>query len=157
MNPILENLTPPQKEAVTTVEGPLLVLAGPGSGKTRVITHRIAYMIQEGIPDHSILALTFTNKAAGEMKERLDQLVGIGHRLFVSTFHSMSARLLRNYAEEIGYTKSFSIHDAGDSLALVKKIINGLNLASDYFKPSSVRNRISLLKQENRSPKEAYS
>lgn len=111
MSDILAHLNEPQKEAVTTVEGPVMVIAGAGSGKTRALTHRIAYMIQEGISPFSIMALTFTNKAAKEMKERIMQLVDPSHAksVWMGTFHSIFARILRIEAEHLGFTQNFTI------------------------------------------------
>src|SRR3954464_1608414 len=126
---LTKDLTPPQKEAVLATEGPLLVLAAAGSGKTRVITRRIAYLISCGVPAWQVLALTFTNKAAGEMRERVHALLGdslSGRGLTVTTFHSLCARLLRRYAESAGLKPDFSIYDSGDQSALVKKVIEGL-------------------------------
>src|SRR5271170_6372333 len=115
---VLEGLTAPQKEAATHIDGPLLVLAGAGSGKTRTITRRIAYMVACGIPAWNILAITFTNKAAGEMRDRVAALLkdagGMGRGVTVATFHSLCARLLREFAVEAGLAKSFSIFDSAD-------------------------------------------
>ena len=118
---ILADLNPPQREAVTTTEGPLLVLAGAGSGKTRVITRRVAYLIAQGIPPWKILAVTFTNKAAGEMKERVAALAGEASGAWVSTFHSFCARSLRSHAELIERTAQYAIYDADDRLRTLKK------------------------------------
>src|SRR5260221_10640271 len=123
-NSFLSDLNPKQQEAVKTVEGPVMVVAGPGSGKTRVLTYRIAYLIQIGVPAYQILALTFTNKAASEMKERIVQLVGENSRsLWMGTFHSIFARLLRVECEKLGFQKNFTIYDSNDSLVLMKHIM----------------------------------
>lgn len=113
---IYENLNPQQKEAVCQTEGPLLILAGAGSGKTRVLTHRIAYLIEEkGVNPWNIMAITFTNKAAQEMKERVDQIVGFGSEsVWVTTFHSTCVRILRRYIDRIGFDNRFTIYDADD-------------------------------------------
>ena len=116
MNGLLEPLTDAQRQAVTHVDGPLLILAGPGSGKTRVITHRIAYLLAQGVPAWQIVALTFTNKAADEMKRRLAALAP-GERVWVSTFHRFCGKLLRQYASHIGLGENYSIYDTGDSIA----------------------------------------
>ena len=119
---IYDSLNPMQKEAVCCTEGPLLILAGAGSGKTRVLTHRAAYLIGERhVAPWNIMAITFTNKAAGEMRERVDQLVGLGSEsIWVSTFHSSCVRILRRYIEALGYGKSFSIYDGDDQRTLMK-------------------------------------
>ena len=111
-----DTLNPMQKEAVLCTEGPLLILAGAGSGKTRVLTHRVAYLIEEkGVNPWNILAITFTNKAAGEMRERVDNLVGFGaESIWVSTFHSSCVRILRRHIEYLGYSTNFSIYDTDD-------------------------------------------
>ena len=114
MEHLLESLNPPQREAVQHGEGPLLILAGPGSGKTRVITHRIAHLLAHGVPDHQILALTFTNKAADEMKRRVAQLAP-GAPVWMSTFHRFCARLLRQYAPLVGLRENYTIYDTADS------------------------------------------
>src|SRR5215831_13747732 len=114
---LLDDLTPAQREAVTHFEGPLLVIAGAGSGKTRVITRRVGWLLEQGVKPWSILAITFTNKAAGEMRQRVDALVP-GHRVWISTFHSLGARLLRQYADRLGLDRSFTIYDQNDRLKL---------------------------------------
>ncbi len=110
---LLADLTPAQREAVTHIEGPLLILAGAGSGKTRVITRRVAYLLQQGVRPGNILAITFTNKAAGEMRQRVEALVP-GSRVWISTFHSLGARLLRQYADRLGLDRNFTIYDQTD-------------------------------------------
>src|SRR5581483_11166589 len=119
MPDLLADLTPAQREAVTQMDGPLLILAGAGSGKTRVITRRVAYLLQQGIRPGSVLAITFTNKAAGEMRQRVQQLVP-GNRVWVSTFHSLGARLLRQYADRLNIDRNFTIYDTDDRARLVK-------------------------------------
>src|SRR5437764_8808246 len=113
MQQLLDDLTAAQREAVLHVEGPLLILAGPGSGKTRVITRRVAHLIREGVRPSNILAITFTNKAAGEMRQRVDALLP-GSRVWISTFHALGARLLRQYGERFGLDPHFTIYDQTD-------------------------------------------
>ena len=151
---IFEGLNPQQAEAVSYVDGPLLILAGAGSGKTRVLTHRIAYLIAEmGVAPDNILAITFTNKAAGEMKDRLTQMVGfLSSRLWVSTFHSACVRILRRDADILGYKKSFSIYDSSDQRALIQNILKDLNLDDKKFPPRAVQERISRTKNELYTP-----
>lgn len=146
----LTTLNPEQYEAVTTTKGPLLVLAGAGSGKTRVLTYRIAHMIQDlGVAPWEILAITFTNKAAAEMRERLGALIGFAARgMWVSTFHSMCVRILRSNAEILGFTKSFTIYADDDSKRLVKDIMIGLDIDPKRFPINAIRNRISTAKNE---------
>src|SRR5947209_6219321 len=126
-DPLLDDLTPAQREAVTHYEGPLLILAGAGSGKTRVITRRVAYLLQQGVPSYRILAITFTNKAANEMRQRINALVS-NSRVFISTFHSLGARLLRQYAERLGLARNFTIYDQNDRNRLVKDALEAANI-----------------------------
>ena len=144
----LSQLNSAQQEPTTHVEGPLMVIAGAGSGKTRVLTYRIAYLMQQGIDAFSILALTFTNKSAREMKTRIAQIVGESEskNLWMGTFHSVFARILRAEADRLGYPSSFTIYDTQDSERLVKAIIKEMNLDTDIYKPKQIRNRISSFK-----------
>lgn len=147
----LSKLNDKQREAVQTTEGPLLVLAGAGSGKTRVLTHRIAYLIHEnGVAPWSILALTFTNKAAGEMRERVGKLVGTGvNDMWVMTFHSACARILRSEIEALGYERTFVIYDDADQQSLLKRIIRDLNMNEKMFTPRELSSRISEAKNQS--------
>ena len=147
----LSILNDKQREAVETTEGPLLVLAGAGSGKTRVLTHRIAYLIQEkGVAPWHILALTFTNKAAGEMRERVGSLLGSGvNDMWVMTFHACCARILRSEIEQLGYERTFVIYDDADQQSLLKKIIRDLNLNEKVFTPRELSSRISEAKNQS--------
>ena len=151
---ILDGLNNEQKEAVLNTEGPLLILAGAGSGKTRVIVHRIAYLIDEcGVLPSQILAITFTNKAADEMRERVDNMIGFGSReIWVMTFHSCCVRILRRHAEELGFTRYFSIYDADDQLSLMKDIFKKRNIDSKMIKEKAVLNVISNAKDEMMTP-----
>ena len=144
----LSDLNSSQREAVAYTEGPSLVIAGAGSGKTRVLTYKIAYLLQQGIPANHILALTFTNKAAREMKERIFRLVpeSDARYLWMGTFHSICARLLRQEAARLGYTKDFSIYDTTDSKSLIKQVIKSKQLDEKIYKPSLVLSRISSAK-----------
>src|SRR5438874_8332953 len=117
---LLADLTPAQREAVTHFEGPLLILAGAGSGKTRVITRRVAWLLHQGVRPWNILAITFTNKAAGEMRQRVEALVPDA-KLWVSTFHSLGARLLRMYADRLGMDRNFTIYDMDDRKKIIKE------------------------------------
>lgn len=147
----LSTLNDMQREAVVTTEGPLLILAGAGSGKTRVLTHRIAYLIGEKqVSPYQILALTFTNKAAGEMRERVERLIGIpANDMWVMTFHSCCARMLRLDIDKLGYEKTFVIYDDADQQSLLKKIIKELNLNDKVFTPRSLSARISEAKNHS--------
>jgi len=142
---LLEDLNPPQREAVSHGEGPLLVLAGAGSGKTRVLTHRIAWLLATGqARPNQILAITFTNRAAQEMRERVGALVGgVERRMWVMTFHAACARLLRMEAERLGYTKSFTIYDESDSLRMLKRCLVDLEVDTKRYPPRAIRARIS--------------
>lgn len=144
----LKGLNPAQYEAVTTIEGPLMVLAGAGSGKTRVLTTRIAHLIQNGIDPFNILALTFTNKAAKEMKERIAKVVGNSDAksIWMGTFHSVFARILRMEAHYLGFPSNFTIYDTQDSLNVIKKVLKEMSIDSDLYKPKKVMNRISQYK-----------
>ena len=135
-----DTLNPIQREAVFTTEGPLLVLAGAGSGKTRALTHRVAYLIEEkGVKPWNILAITFTNKAAGEMRERVNQLVDFGaDSVWVSTFHSLCVRILRRFIENLGYTTDFSIYDSDDTKTLMKQIFKDLEVNKKVLKERAV-------------------
>ncbi len=144
---LLAGLNEPQKEAVTQIEGPLLVLAGAGSGKTRVITRRVAYTIQQGIDPRSVLAITFTNKAAGEMRQRVIDL-GTPHGATVCTFHSLCARLLREFSDKAGLSPNFTIYDRDDQVKLVKQIIAKLDMPVGNFSPSKVHSAISNAKND---------
>ena len=136
-----------QKDAVTTLNGPVLVIAGPGSGKTRVLTYRIAHILQSGISADNILSLTFTNKAAKEMRNRIEKRVGGNARnLWMGTFHSVFARILRQEAERIGYPSNFTIYDSDDSKSLIKAILKEMNIDDKMYKPNLVLGRISMAK-----------
>ena len=151
---LLKELNEPQREAVTTIQGPVMVIAGAGSGKTRALTYRVAYMIQEGIDPFSIMALTFTNKAAREMKERITQLVNASdaRNVWMGTFHSIFARILRIEAEKIGFTSNFTIYDTDDSKALINQILKDLQLDTKIYPAKSVLSRISSAKSSLYSP-----
>ena len=132
----LDTLNDKQREAVLATDGPVLILAGAGSGKTRVLTHRIAYLIEEcGVNPWNIMAITFTNKAAGEMRERVNDLVGFGSdSIWVSTFHSSCVRILRRYADRLGYDNSFTIYDTDDSKSVMKDICKKLQIDTKQLK-----------------------
>lgn len=153
---IYDTLNPKQKEAVLHTDGPLLILAGAGSGKTRVLTHRIAYLIDEcGVNPWNIMAITFTNKAAGEMRERVDNLVGFGaESIWVSTFHSSCVRILRRHIENLGYTTSFSIYDSDDQKTLMRQVFKTLDIDTKQFKERSVLSAISSAKDKLIPPEE---
>ena len=150
---LLEGLNEPQREAVVHGEGPLLILAGAGSGKTRVLTHRIAYLLRTGqARADEILAITFTNKAAQEMRERVELLVGRATRaMWVMTFHSACVRMLRADAHRLGYTRQFTIYDAADSRRLIKKCLDDLDVDVKRFTPRAMQSQISDAKNKLRS------
>ena len=151
---IYDTLNEQQKLGVTTTEGPVLILAGAGSGKTRVLTHRTAYLIEEkGINPYHIMAITFTNKAAGEMRERIDAMVGYGSEsIWVSTFHSTCVRILRRHIDRIGYDTNFTIYDADDSKSVMKEICKRLNIDTKIYKERSLLAAISSAKDELVAP-----
>lgn len=145
---LLNDLNESQRKAVEYIDGPSLVIAGAGSGKTRVLTYKIAYLLQQGVKPWSIMALTFTNKAAREMKERIGKLVGqeLAQHLYMGTFHSIFSRILRAEAQHIGFTNNFTIYDESDSRSLIKTIVKDLKLDEKVYKPASVHSRISMAK-----------
>ncbi len=149
---LFSGLNPMQKEAVLTTEGPLLLLAGAGSGKTRVLTHRIAYLIEKGVSPFNIIAITFTNKAAREMKERVEKLVSENSGVWVSTFHACCVRILRREISKIDFDNSFTIYDADDAERLIKLVIKELNINDKQFPPRTVMGIISKLKDELVTP-----
>ena len=156
MNDLLSSLNAPQREAVTTTEGPLLILAGAGSGKTRTLTCRVAYLIsQRQVSPWNIMAITFTNKAAGEMRERVDQLVTAGSEsIWISTFHSTCCRILRRYINLIGYENNFTIYDTDDSRQVMKEVIRLLELDPKVYKEKAILRQISSAKNEMIGPEE---
>ena len=145
---LLNDLNESQRKAVKYIDGPSLVIAGAGSGKTRVLTYKIAYLLQQGVKPWSIMALTFTNKAAREMKERIGKLVGqeLAQHLYMGTFHSIFSRILRAEAQHIGFTNNFTIYDESDSRSLIKTIVKEMGLDEKVYKPASVHSRISMAK-----------
>ena len=149
-NMYLDNMNEMQKQAILHTEGPLLILAGAGSGKTRVLTHRTAYLIDEmRVNPYHILAITFTNKAAGEMRERIDDIVGFGSEsIWVSTFHSTCVRILRRYIDRLGYDTNFTIYDADDQKSLMKDICKRLEIDTKQFKEKMFLSVISSAKDE---------
>jgi len=153
----LSELNDIQRRAVEATEGPVMVIAGPGSGKTRVLTYRIAHLINIGVAPWNILALTFTNKAAREMKDRIEKVIGSGaHKVWAGTFHSLFSRILRVEAHRIGYPNDFSIYDTDDSKSLIREIIKSLNLDTKVYNVGAVRSRISTAKSNLMSP-QAYA
>ncbi len=153
---IYDSLNNEQKQAVMHTEGPVLILAGAGSGKTRVLVHRIAYMIEEkGIAPYNILAITFTNKAAGEMRERVDNLVGFGsEQIWVATFHSTCVRILRRHIDLLGFDTNFTIYDSDDSKSVMKQVFKNLNIDNKQLKEKRVLNAISSAKDELIGPEQ---
>src|SRR6195256_734202 len=151
---LLSTLNPEQQEAVLHSEGPLLILAGAGSGKTRVIAHRIAYLVSEGIvePDR-VLAVTFTNKAAEEMRTRVETLLDVDcRRMWISTFHALCARLLRREAPHIGLSRDFVIYDSTDQLTVVKQALKQLQIEDSFIQPRAALSRISSAKNRMEGP-----
>lgn len=151
---ILENMNPQQAEAVQYTDGPLLILAGAGSGKTRVLTHRIAYLIEEKhVAPYHIMAITFTNKAAQEMRERVDQIVDFGSEsIWVSTFHSSCVRILRRFIDRIGYENNFTIYDSDDQKTLMKSVVKKMQLDPKMYKERALLSAISSAKNEMITP-----
>src|SRR5882757_6614148 len=148
MQDYLIGLNEPQKEAVLHVNGPLMIIAGAGSGKTKVLTTRIAHLLTTGVDAYNILALTFTNKAAAEMKERVEKTLGNteARNLYIGTFHSVFARILRAEADKLGYPRNFTIYDTDDAKSVVKTVINEMNIDDKQYKPNVIYNRISAAK-----------
>lgn len=144
---LLKNLNKEQIEAVKTIDGPVLVMAGAGSGKTKVLTTRIAYLIEEGIPSYNILAITFTNKAAAEMRDRVSNLIS-DVSSFIGTFHSLGVRIIRENHDILGLPNNFTIIDGDDTNTIIKKLLKEMNLDSKQYSPSYVRNRISFIKNQ---------
>ncbi len=159
MQDLLEGLNDKQYEAVLNTEGPCLVIAGAGSGKTKVLTHKIAYIIEENkAKPWNILAITFTNKAAREMKERVEKLIGDAtNDMWLGTFHSICVRILRKYIERIGYESSFIIFDTSDQRTLVKQCMKELNIDDKMFTDRGVLSEISNAKNEMLEPEEYYA
>ena len=156
MQDYLNGLNESQREAVTHIKGPLMIVAGAGSGKTKVLTTRIAHLMANGVDAFNILALTFTNKAAAEMKERIEKILGNAEarNLYVGTFHSVFARILRAEAGKLGYPSNFTIYDTDDSRSVLKTVINELHLDDKHYKPNIVGNRISSAKNALVGPAE---
>ena len=148
----LSRLNKEQQEAVKHMEGPLLILAGAGSGKTTMMTHRIAYMLEKGVSPYNILAVTFTNKAAGEMKDRIESLTGGTRGMWVMTFHAMCVRILRNHGEVLGFKNGFSIYDESDKKALLKRIVKDLKIDEKIYPVSSLGSVISSCKEAEEDP-----
>ena len=151
-----ELLNPKQKEAVFCTEGPLLILAGAGSGKTRVLTYRIAHLIEdEGVNPWNIMAITFTNKAAGEMRERVDQIAGFGaDQVWVATFHATCMRILRRHIDRLGYDTNFTIYDTDDQKSVIKEACKKLNIDTKMLKERTIMSAISRAKDELVTPDE---
>src|SRR6188508_1397454 len=148
MTEYLSGLNEKQREAVLHIDGPLMIVAGAGSGKTKVLTTRVAHLMNNGVDSFNILALTFTNKAAKEMKERVEHILGNteARNLYIGTFHSVFARIMRSEAGRLGYPSNFTIYDTDDAKSVLKGIIQELNLDDKHYKPSYVYNRISAAK-----------
>jgi len=156
MQDYLKELNEPQREASTHINGPIMIVAGAGSGKTKVLTTRIAHLMANGVDSFNILALTFTNKAAKEMKERVEKILANteARNLYIGTFHSVFARILRAEAQRIGYPNNFTIYDTDDAKSVVKTVVNELNLDDKHYKPATVYNRISSAKNALVGPAE---
>ena len=156
MRDYLSELNDPQREAVLHKDGPIMIVAGAGSGKTKVLTTRIAHLLSQGVSAFNILALTFTNKAAKEMKERVEKILGNNEarNLYIGTFHSVFARILRGEAHHLGYDRNFTIYDTDDAKSVIKTVINELNLDDKHYKPNTVYNRISSAKNALVGPTE---
>lgn len=156
MQDYLSGLNEPQREAVLYTDGPLMIVAGAGSGKTKVLTTRIAHLMAKGVDSFNILALTFTNKAAAEMKERVEKILGNSEarNLYIGTFHSVFARVLRAEAPKLGYSNNFTIYDTDDAKSVIKGVINEMNLDDKHYKPNTVLNRISGAKNALVGPEE---
>ncbi len=152
-----DGLNPAQREAVETLAGPLLVLAGAGAGKTRVVTHRIARLIRHGVAPSRILAVTFTKKAAGEMSERAGALIGkrAKEKPEISTFHSLCVRILRRNATKLGYPQAFAIYDRGDQESLARAALREIRVGDEIMKPSDLVNKIGFWKTRGVRPPEA--
>lgn len=152
---LLEGLNKDQKDAVIHTEGPVLIMAGAGSGKTRVLTHRVAYIIEHNhVMPWNILAITFTNKAAREMRERVSKLLGEGgNDVWVSTFHALCVRILRRYIDVLGYNRAFTIADTSEQRTLVKRVLRELNIDPKKFDPRSILGSISNAKNDLLTPK----
>ncbi|MEO9145488.1 MAG: UvrD-helicase domain-containing protein, partial [Ginsengibacter sp.] len=156
MQEYLQGLNDAQREAVLHRDGPIMIVAGAGSGKTKVLTTRIAHLMATGVDAFQILALTFTNKAAAEMKERVTHILGNNEarNLYIGTFHSVFARILRAEADKLGYPKNFTIYDTDDTKSVIKAVIREMNLDDKSYKPSTVYNRISSAKNSLITPEE---
>src|SRR4030066_930263 len=154
MEKFLKELNSAQYEAVVNTTGPALVIAGAGSGKTRVLTYRVAYLLNKGANPSAVLCLTFSNKAAGEMKERIGRLVGheLARYVWMGTFHSIFARILRSEAHATGYSANYTIYDTVDSKSLIKSILKEMSLDDQIYKPGDVLGRISWAKNNLITP-----
>ncbi len=154
----LNDLNREQRLAAETLEGPLLVLAGAGSGKTRALTYRVANLLEHGVPPWAIMAITFTNKAAKEMRERIEKLAGAGAEdIWVSTFHSGCAKILRRDIEKLGYTRSFTIYDDDDQMSALKEILKKLNIDDKFLPPREIKGKISDAKNKLLGPQDWFS
>src|SRR5438094_6997495 len=155
-SPLLDSLNPVQREAVLHTEGPLLVIAGAGSGKTRVLTHRVAHLLAtQGVKPNEILAITFTNKAAGEMRERLERMLGgVARAIWILTFHSACGRILRREATRLGYRSNFTIYDQADQVRLTKACLEELERDPKRFVPRGIHAQISTAKNNLIGPDE---